>query len=160
MRSTLYTNVPRAEEFTNDLASLSKELKANLEKAIEIQKKYADRLRSKPPIMKENDRVWLDSSVVIHKGNKKFKPRKLGPFRILKKISEVSFKLELPKTLKIHPVVHVSSLELFHEDRKFRRKNEPPPPISVDGEEEYEVEEILDKRKRYNRTEYLIKWKG
>jgi hypothetical protein len=36
----------------------------------------------------------------------------------------------------------------------------PPPPTLVDGEEEYEVEAILDSRMRYNRLEYLAKWKG
>ena len=36
----------------------------------------------------------------------------------------------------------------------------PPPPLLVEGNEEYEVEEILDSRMHYNRLEYLIKWKG
>jgi hypothetical protein len=36
----------------------------------------------------------------------------------------------------------------------------PPPPTLIDGEEEYEVEEILDNRMCYNRLEYLVKWKG
>jgi hypothetical protein len=36
----------------------------------------------------------------------------------------------------------------------------PPPPTLVDGEEECEVEEILDSHMRYNHLEYLVKWKG
>jgi hypothetical protein len=37
-----------------------------------------------------------------------------------------------------------------------------PPPLTtlVDGEEEYEVEAILDSRMRYNCLEYLLKFKG
>jgi hypothetical protein len=35
----------------------------------------------------------------------------------------------------------------------------PPPPTLVDGEEEYEVKEILDSCMRYNHLEYLVKWK-
>jgi hypothetical protein len=35
-----------------------------------------------------------------------------------------------------------------------------PPPTLVDGEEEYEVKEILDSRMCYNCLEYLVKWKG
>jgi hypothetical protein len=36
----------------------------------------------------------------------------------------------------------------------------PPPPTLIDSEEEYEVEAILDSRMRYNRLEYLAKWKN
>jgi hypothetical protein len=36
----------------------------------------------------------------------------------------------------------------------------PPPTTLVDGEEEYEVEAILDSRMCYNRLEYLLKFKG
>jgi hypothetical protein len=103
--------------------------------------------------------VWINSSLIIHNGNKKLKPRKLGPYKIIKKISPVSYKLDLPKEIRIHPVIHVSELEPFYEDH-FGRKKEPPPPIIIDNEEEYEVEKILDKRKHYGKTQYLIKWKG
>jgi hypothetical protein len=36
----------------------------------------------------------------------------------------------------------------------------PPPTILVDGEEEYEVEAILDSRMCHNQLEYLLKFKG
>jgi len=58
--------------------------------------------------------------------------------------------------MKIHPVVHVSSLEPHFED-EFGRKQQPPPPVIVNNEEEYEVEEILDKRKHYRKIQYLVK---
>jgi len=101
----------------------------------------------------------LNSSLVIHKGNKKLRTRKLGSFKIIKKISPVSYQLELPNNLKIHSVIHVSELEPYYKDN-FGRKQEPPPPISINEEEEFEVEEILDVRKHYGKTQYLIKWKG
>ena len=78
----------------------------------------------------------------------------------MKKVSEVSFKLKLPKNITIHPVVHVSSLEPYYEDNKFKRKQSSPPPIIVNDNEEYELEEILDQRKHYGKIQYLIKWKG
>jgi len=56
-------------------------------------------------------------------------------------------------------VIHVSELEPYYKDN-FGRKQEPPPPISINEEEEFEVEEILDVRKHYGKTQYLIKWKG
>jgi len=35
-----------------------------------------------------------------------------------------------------------------------------PPPIVVDGEAEWEVEEILNSRWHWRKFQYLIKWKG
>jgi len=35
-----------------------------------------------------------------------------------------------------------------------------PPPIVINGEAEWEVEEILDSRWHRRRFQYLIKWKG
>jgi len=35
-----------------------------------------------------------------------------------------------------------------------------PPPIIIDGEAEWEVEEILDSRWHWRRFQYLVKWKG
>ena len=36
----------------------------------------------------------------------------------------------------------------------------PPPPTLVHGVEEFDVDSILNSRFRYNRIEYLVKWKG
>ena len=126
---------------------------------LETQKKQANKYRCKPPKFKKGDKVWLDSSLIIHKGNKKFIQRTLGPYKILEKVTEVSYKLDLPKSLRIHPIVHVSSLEPNYEDN-FNRITPSPSPIIINDEEEYEVEEILDKRKHYSKIQYLIKWKG
>jgi len=153
------SNVPRADEIIKDFSELAKELKENLKEASKKQEQFANKHRSDAPNFKRGDKVWLNSSLVIHKGNKKLRTRKLGPFKIIKKISPVSFQLELPNNLKIHSVIHVSELETIYEDN-FGRKQEPPPPININEEEEFEVEEILDVRKHYGKTQYLIKWKG
>ena len=36
----------------------------------------------------------------------------------------------------------------------------PPPPVLVEGNEEFKVEEILNSRVHWCHLEYLIKWKG
>jgi hypothetical protein len=41
-----------------------------------------------------------------------------------------------------------------------QRPAPPPPPTLIDGEEEYEVEAILNSPMHYNCLEYLVKWKG
>jgi len=56
-------NVPRAGEFTRNLNELIEELKVNFKQANEIQKKFADKYRSKSPDFNVNDKVWLDTSL-------------------------------------------------------------------------------------------------
>ncbi len=134
------TEVPRADEFTRDFSELFKILSENLHQTMKKQEEFANRHRMEPPKFKPGDKVWISSSLIIHNGNKKLKPRKLGPYKVIKKISPVSYKLELPKNIRIHPVIHVSELEPYYED-EFGRKKEPPPPIIINEEEEYECNE-------------------
>ena len=76
------------------------------------------------------------------------------------------YKLKLPINMRIHPVFHTSMLRWYEEmPEKFKsRKEVPPPPILVDGHEEYVIERILDRRIRNKGkkqiVEYLVKWKG
>ena len=70
------------------------------------QKHHADKV-SKVSQIKENTYVLLDTSNLA-----KFKARFVGPYyKVIQQISSVVFKLELPPTLQIHPVCHVSKLK-------------------------------------------------
>ena len=40
------------------------------------------------------------------------------------------------------------------------KRDVTPPPDLIEGEEQYEVETIIQHRRKGNRYEYLIKWKG
>ena len=62
--------------------------------------------------------------------------------------------------MKVHPVFHVSLLEPVASNPLPGQTQPPPPPIIVDNEEEYEVEDILDTRKRGRTLQYLVKWVG
>jgi len=62
---------------------------------------------------------------------------------------------------QLHPVFNVMKLSAAPEDPILGRKLQaPPPPIVVDREEEWEVEEILDSRWHWRRFQFLVKWKG
>jgi len=60
----------------------------------------------------------------------------------------------------IHPVFHVSLLEPYYTSNIPGRHQAPPPPIEIEGENEYEVNTILDSRVRRRRLEYLVAWTG
>ncbi|GJT38591.1 putative reverse transcriptase domain-containing protein [Tanacetum coccineum] len=76
---------------------------------------YAN-IRRNPLEFQVGDRVMLKVSPrkgVIRFGKQgKLNPRYIGPFKILKRIVRVAYKLELPKELKnIHSTFHVSNLK-------------------------------------------------
>jgi hypothetical protein len=41
-----------------------------------------------------------------------------------------------------------------------RRVHSPPPSIEIDDHEEYEVEKVLDSRRKWGELEYLVHWSG
>jgi len=61
---------------------------------------------------------------------------------------------------QLHPVFNVVKLTPAPDDLITGQKMEDhPPPIVIDGEAEWKVEEILDSCWHRRRFQYLIKWK-
>lgn len=89
--------------------------------------------------------------------------QRTGPFKILEKVGELAYRLELPDTWKIHPVISVAQLEQHRPD-PFERVTVPPTPVVVDGQEEHEIETIIRAAMRGRRARrekhYLVRWKG
>jgi hypothetical protein len=77
-------------------------------------KHQADKYRQK--VFEVGDKVYLRlqpyiQSSVAHRGNQKLSYRYFGPFSILALNGQVAYRLGLPDTCCIHPVVHVSQLK-------------------------------------------------
>ena len=71
-------------------------------------------------------------------------------------------RLALPESMQVHPAFHVSLLEHSADDPFPGQRVEPPPPVVVDGEEEYCVDEVRDSWEygRWKKLQYLVKWSG
>ena len=104
----------------------------------------------------------INNPVDRNRPTKKLTPRFARPYAIVKVISATAYKLDLPATLKIHPVFHVSLLKPYKPSPEEFGQPTPPPAIIMpeNNQEEYEVETILDKRMLHNKAQYLIKWEG
>ena len=98
---------------------------------------------------------------VLSTGTEKLQPKWVGPFACIERIGNLAYKLDLPETMRIHDVFHVSLLKPYYNDG---RALPPPPPEVIEDEPEWEVERILDhrviKHKKTSKVEYLIRFLG
>ena len=113
------------------------------------------------PKFEKGDPVWLDGkNLNTQYESRKLGPKWEGPFKIIEKMGKVTYKLELPKQWKIHPVFHASLLKPYKEMEIHGPNYTRPPPDLIKGEQEYEVEMILNSWQYRGRMQYLVKWKG
>jgi len=153
----------RAEKFIEKMKKIQEEAKAVLGKAQADMKKYANKKRSDIEKYKVGDLVMLSTKdlkyQMVRRRTEKLTERFVGPYKVRKIISSNMVKLELPSTVKIHLVVNVSRIRQYVEQVE-RQKKERPAPVIIEGEEEWEVERILNKRKIRGKDKYLVCWKG
>ena len=107
---------------------------------------------------KIGDEVMLASkNIRLRKPSKKLTDKFLGPFKVIEAVGKVAYKLQLPKGYsRLHPTFHVSLLEPYRRRENVRL----PDPVEIEGEEEWEVEEVLAERTVYKKKQYLVRWKG
>jgi len=101
-----------AEKFMEKMKGIQEEAKAALKKAQEDMRKYIDRKRSDIDKYKVGDLVMLSTKdlkyQMVRRKTEKLTERFVGPYKIKEVVSSNTVKLELPTTVKIHPVVNVS----------------------------------------------------
>ena len=79
------------------------------------QKEGYERGKKKAHKFKVGDHVWLSvEDINLQLSSKKLGDQQLGPYKIINKIGNLNYKLDLPKSLEhIHPVFHVDKLYPF-----------------------------------------------
>jgi len=92
---------------------------------------------------------------MVGRRTEKLTERFVGPYKVKKIILSNAVELELPNTIKIHPVVNVSRIYRYV-GQVEEQKREQPAPVIIDGEEEWEVERILNKQQIRGKDKYLV----
>jgi len=157
------SSLETVNEFTKRMESATEEAKSAIRKAQEDMTKYYNRRRSLAPVFKPGDWVYLDASdIKMTRPSPELSHHRLKPFEIEHQVGPLAYQLKLPHGLRqLHLVFNVVKLSAAPDNPILGRKLLAPlPPIVVDGEPEWEVEEVLDSRWHRRRFQFLIKWKG
>ena len=156
----------RGREFAVDLDELHSELKVRISEAQKCYQHYADLKRLPAPDFPLGSQAYVKAEFfrTTHP-SKKLSDKNLGPFEVISRAGTHSYVLWLPEHFKaVHPVFHVSQLEPAHPNVIPGRIIDPPPPIVIDGELEFEISEILDskidRRRKACKLLYLVRWEG
>ncbi|GBG62706.1 hypothetical protein CBR_g31723 [Chara braunii] len=169
------TRCPALDDWIAHMAAIMKRAHESLADSQTRMAAGANRSRMDHPF-KVGDDVLVDAQHLQLEADmlRRFRRRFFGPCRILQAVgsdtpaSPVSFRVKLPDYLRqarVHDVYHVSLLRPYR--RPFERfaghPYERPPPIMVDGHEEFVVSDIVSRRVTDDtppRIECLVRWKG
>jgi hypothetical protein len=155
----------RAREFAVDLDELHSQLKSEIAKAQQRYQASADSRRLPAPHFQVGDKVFVKAQFFrTTRPSKKLSEKFLGPYEIIAQPGTVSFTLKLPNSMRaVHPVFHVSMLEPAVANTIPNRVQPPPPPVSIDGESEFEIARVVDSKidkRRRCKLLYRVLWAG
>src|SRR6267154_1804053 len=156
----------RAQEFAVDLDQLHTILKSEISAAQKRYQRSADVRRAPAPDFEVGQEVFVKAKFFkTTRPSKKLSEKFLGPYKIIAQPGTHSFTLGLPDSMRaIHPVFHVSMLERATSNPFPDHTNPPPPPIEIDGEQQYEISYIADSKTDARRKKcpllYMVYWLG
>ncbi|TPX43284.1 hypothetical protein SeMB42_g04788 [Synchytrium endobioticum] len=152
--------VPSAKSLKDHFAKIQENLQLSLQTAQECYKKYADETRRPEEEFDVGQEVMISTkNLRTKRPSRKLEDKWIGPYYIKRKISPVTFEVHLPKNLRIHPIFHIHLLKRYHRSTDPNRALVKTPPIALEDQEGWIINDIIDVRTRRGKFEYLIDWK-
>jgi hypothetical protein len=151
-------------EFFSSLLSVAEKIKnlvTSREEALTAHKlarsHMAERIELNFVLFKKGQMVWLDLGHLKTDYHKKMAPKQEGLLKIEEALGPVTYRLKLLESWQIHKVFHATLLCPYQENKVYEENYTQPSPDIEEGEEVYEVEQILKHRKHGRGYKYLIK---
>jgi len=92
---------------------------------------------------------------IVERRSEKLTEQFVGPYKVKRIILTNAIELELPSSIKIHPVVNISQVQLYRPQIE-RQKKTLPKPVTIKEEEKFKVEKILNKRIVREKERFLV----
>ncbi|KAF8748815.1 hypothetical protein RHS01_10542 [Rhizoctonia solani] len=128
--SNVPTDVPEADDLAQTMEAQWKEVESTLQQS---KQQMVAGEEGSPMEFEIGEEVWLDAKNINLKTlSPKLMEQRLGPFRVIEKISNQAYCLELLPTMQIHNVFYIGLLSKVKRDKKRAFENRPPP-VTVDG---------------------------
>jgi len=125
------------------MTELHAHLRSEMGYAQERQQENANRRRLPAPSFQVGDKVSLNAKDIrTRRPSRKFDNKHHRPYEVKETIGTHAYHLDLPNSLKIHKVCHVSLLDQAANNPLAGQIIPPPPPVEVEGEDEWQVQEV------------------
>jgi len=125
------------------------------------QQDNTDVRQTPAPAFQPNDFVWVDGRYwQTERPSRKLENKYHRPYQVIRVIRTHAYQLDILNAIQKHRTFPVSLLHAATDDPFPGQVIPPPLPVIVEGEEEWEVEVVLDSRRIRGRPQYLVKWRG
>jgi len=131
----------------------------NIAEIKKLHRDLANRIQQQPEQTTEvkpfviEERVYLrTNNICVKQRSKKLNNKSIEPFKIKRNIKGLSYELDLLKKMRIHLIFHVFMLQCCNQFIPLQTDK-----TSVESDEEYQVENILEKRMISGEAHYLVK---
>jgi hypothetical protein len=155
-----------ATDFLEENQKIIEKAREFLHAAQRQQSTYANR-RRRALEFTADDQVMLSTKHMNLRASssRKLAAKWIGPFKIIERIGVNAYRLDLPNTMKMHPVFNVSLLKKYEAPSVPREISTPPTPLETPTADTFIVEDIIGRRSRLDPIlkqtliEYKVKWK-
>ncbi|GAW09020.1 reverse transcriptase-RNase H-integrase [Lentinula edodes] len=163
------TDALAARSFLEQIALTVREARDNLTLAKVVQAYQADKHRGPCELFEEGDLVMLSTyhrrEVFKKAGERraaKFFARFDGPYEVIQAFPATShYTLDMPNQPNAYPSFYVDQLKQFvpNKPELFPScQQDIPEPTIIDGHEEFDIDRILDSRRRGRGWQFLVRW--